>query len=67
MKWWKKALIASLVGLVLVFGACILHIYAGELTPAQAEAICERYGNAGGVGTVAIWIVMFLRRKPLTS
>ncbi len=70
MKWWKKALIASLVGLVFVFGACILDtelIRAGELTPAQAEAICERYGNAGGVGTVAIWIVMFLRRKPLTS
>ncbi len=70
MKWWKKALIASLVWFVLGIGVGILHtevIRAGELTPAQAEAICERYGNAGGVGTVAIWIVMFLRRKPLTS
>ena len=67
MKWWKKALIASLVGLVLAFGACILHIYAGELTPVQAEAIGERYGNVFGFGTVAVWIVMFLRRKPPTS
>ena len=70
MKWWKKALIASLVWLVLVFGAGILHtelILAGELTPAQAEAVMERYGNAIGFGHVAIWIVLFLRRKPPTS
>jgi len=70
MKWWKKALIASFVWLVLVFGPSILHIElirAGELTPAQAEAIYERYGNAYGVGLVAIWIVMFLRRKPPAS
>jgi uncharacterized membrane protein len=67
MKWWKKALIASLVWLVLVVVASILHIElirAGELTPAHAEAIYERYGNAYGFGLVAIWIVMFLRRKP---
>ena len=38
-----------------------------KLTPAQAEAIYERYGNAYGVGLVAIWIVMFLRRKPMAS
>ena len=70
MKWWKKALIASLVLFVLVLGAGILHtelILAGELTPAQADAVMERYGNAGGVGSVAIWIVLFLRRKPPTS
>ncbi len=70
MKWWKKALIASLVLFVLVLGAGILHtelILAGELTPAQADAVMERYGNAIGVGMVAIWIVLFLRRKPPTS
>jgi tellurite resistance protein TehA-like permease len=70
MKWWKKALIASLVWFVLVFGVGILHteaIRAGELTPAQAAAIMERYGNAVGVGQVAIWIVLFLRRMPPAS
>ena len=70
MKWWKKALIASLVWLVLIIGAGILHIELilhDELTPAQAEAVMERYGNAGGFGFVAIWIVLFLRRKPPTS
>ncbi len=70
MKWWKKALIASLVLFVLVLGAGILHtelILAGELTPAQADAVMERYGNVIGVGMVAIWIVLFLRRKPPTS
>jgi hypothetical protein len=70
MKWWKKALIASLVSLVLVLGAGILHtelILAGELTPAQAEAVMERYGNVVGVGLFVIWIVLFLRRKPPTS
>ena len=70
MKWWKKALIASLVSLVLVLGAGILHtelILAGEITPAQAGAVMERYGNAIGFGHVAIWIVLFLRRKPPNS
>ncbi len=70
MKWWKKALIASLVWLVLIIGAGILHIALiphDELTPAQAEAVMERYGNAIGFGHVAIWIVLFLRRKPPTS
>ncbi len=70
MKWWKKALIASLVWFVLVFGVGILHtevIRAGELKPAQAEANYERYGNAYGVSLVAIWIVMFARRKPTAS
>jgi hypothetical protein len=70
MKWWKKALIASLVWLVLIIGAGILHIELilhDELTPAQAEAVMERYGNAIGFGHVAIWIVLFLRRKPPTS
>ena len=70
MKWWKKALIASLVLFVLVLGAGILHtelILAGELTPAQSDAVMERYANAIGVGMVAIWIVLFLRRKPPTS
>jgi len=65
MKWWKKALIASLVWVVLVFGASMLHIVlilAGEFTTAQAEAVMERYGNALGVVLVAIWIVLFLRR-----
>ncbi len=70
MKWWKKALIASLVWLVLIIGAGILHtelILIDELALAQAEAVMERYGNAGGFGFVAIWIVLFLRRKPPTS
>ena len=70
MKWWKKALIASLVWLVLVFGASILHtelFRADELTPAQTEAIFERYGNVVGAGLVPLWIVMFLLRKSPTS
>ena len=70
MKWWKKALIASLVWLVLVFGVGIIHtelVLADELTQAQADAVYERYGNVVGVGLVPIWIVLFLRRKPPTS
>ncbi len=70
MKWWKKALIASLVWFVLGIGVGILHtevIRAGELTPAQADASYERYGNVVGFGLVAIWIVMFARRKPTAS
>ncbi len=70
MKWWKKALIASLVWVVLSIGAGILHIELilhDELTAAQSEAVMERYGNVGGFGFGAIWIVLFLRRKPPTS
>jgi|GEM_PF-2463667 len=61
MKWWKKALLFSVLWVALVIGAAVVHtevVLAGKLTPQQDEAISEKYGQLCGAGLVGIWVLL---------
>jgi len=67
MRWWIKALIYSVifsviwVGLVAAVGYFHTDVLlAGQLTPAQDQAISEKYGNIAGFGMVMVWVICFL-------
>ena len=79
MRWWTKALIFSVIFSVIWFGIVVAVGYvhtdvflAGQITPAQDQAITEKYSEFGGAGLVAVWLVCFLvlwgpiRAEPLT-
>jgi len=72
MKWWKKSLIISVIWIVLVIGAGMLHtnvILAGKLTPQQDDELSGQYGMACGGGIGMIWVigVLVLRKKDRDS
>ena len=67
MRWWTKALICSVIFSVIWFGIVVAVGYvhtdvflAGQITPAQDQAITEKYSEFGGAGLVAVWVVCFL-------
>jgi hypothetical protein len=65
MKLWKKGLLYSVIWVILVIGAGILHtdvILAGQLTPQQDHAISEIYGQILGGGLIVIWVVLYCNR-----
>ena len=73
MRWWIKALIFSVISSVIVFGVVgevgILHtevFLAGQITPAQDQALAEAYGDVATFGIVAAWVIcliVFYRRR----
>ena len=66
MKRWQKALLFSVIWIVVVLGAGIFVtdvMLAGKITPQQDEQISELCGMAIGGGAVLIWVVV-LTRKP---
>lgn len=69
MKWWKKAIIASAVWIILAIGAAFVHteiILKDKITPAQDSAISEVYGRMTIIGLIPIWVILQLisrRRK----
>lgn len=70
MKWWKKALIFSVIWSALTIGAGITHtnvILAGKITPQQDEKISEAYGKVCGGGLVVAWVLLYLLRKRNTA
>ena len=67
MRWWIKALIFSVISSVIVFGVVgevgILHtevFLAGQITPAQDQALAEAYGDVVTFGIVAAWVICFI-------
>ena len=67
MRWWFKALIFSVIFSVIWFGIVVAVGYvhtdvflAGQITPAQDQAISEKYGEFGGAGLVVVWVICFL-------
>lgn len=64
MRWWTKALIFSViwVGVVIAVGYFHTEVFlAGQVTPAQDEAISEGYGTAAGLGLVVVWAICLTR------
>ena len=48
-------------GIVVAVGYVHTEVFlAGQITPAQDQAITEAYSEFGGVGLVAVWVVCFL-------
>lgn len=63
MRWWTKALIFSVIWLGVVAAVGIFHtevFLAGQITPAQDEAITEAYARVAASGLVAVWGICFL-------
>ena len=67
MRWWTKALIFSVIFSAIWFGVVVAVGYvhtevflAGQITPAQEEAISEAYGMAAGFGVAVVWVICFL-------
>jgi len=63
MRWWTKALIFSVIWLGVVIAVGYFHtevFLAGQITPAQEEAISEAYGMAAGFGVAVVWVICFL-------
>ena len=67
MRWWTKALIFSVIFSMICFGIVVAVGYvhtdgflAGQITPAQDQAISEKYGEFGGAGLIAVWVICFL-------
>jgi len=67
MKPVKKALLFSVIWIVLMIAGGIVHtnvLRAGELTSEQDSALSARYGNACFIGLVLIWIFVFTQKQP---
>jgi hypothetical protein len=65
MKWWVKAIIASVVWIVVIIAAGMIHtnvVLAGAITSKQAEAILDNYAFACGVVLGASWTVLIVWR-----
>ncbi|HEY2464431.1 MAG TPA: hypothetical protein VGI32_10240 [Steroidobacteraceae bacterium] len=63
MRWWTKALIYSViwVGIVIAIGYVHTDVFlAAQITPAQDEAISDKYGEIAGFGVVWVWLACFL-------
>ena len=70
MKWWKKALMVSVIWAVVTIGAGIIHtnvILAGKITPQKDEKISEAYGKVCGGGLLAAWVLSYLLRRRNTA
>jgi len=66
MAWWKKALIGSVVWIVLIFAVVMVHTSMTKdekTTPEQDAAISRRYGQVFGAGLAAIWVFSFMTGK----
>jgi hypothetical protein len=67
MKPWKKALLFSVIWIVLTIAGGIVHtnvLRAGELTSTQDSAMTARYANACFIGLLLIWILVFSQKQP---
>ena len=63
MPWWTKALIFSVIwfGIVVAIGYVHTDVFlAGQITPAQDQAISEKYGDLLGSGLPLVWAICFL-------
>ena len=61
MKWWKKAIIASVVWVILITSIAFIHteiILKGKISPAQDSAISGAYGRTAGSVLILIWILL---------
>lgn len=65
MAWWIKALIFSVLWVVLTIGIGIAHtdvILAGQITREQGSAISQMYGMICGVGLGVGWALAYATR-----
>jgi ABC-type cobalt transport system substrate-binding protein len=70
MKWWKIALIISIIFFVLNLVLSIIHtgvILEGKITEEQVDLICQKYGQMLGISLVLIWIALYSARRKPTS
>lgn len=58
MKWWVKALIATVVWIALCIGSA--YVLFPNTTPEQDTKISEAVGEICGFGFVIIWVVAVL-------
>ena len=64
MTWWKRALIASIVLVILaVGGGAYLIALGGKADPEKGRVIGETIGMACGVGVAFVWFASFVFRK----
>ena len=66
MKRWQKALLFSVIWIVVILGIGFFVtdvMLAGKITPQQDEKISEMCGMVVGGGTVLIWVVVFSRKR----
>ena len=64
MTWWKRALIASIVLVILaVGGGTYLMVLGGKADPEKGRVIGETIGMACGVGVAFVWFASFVFRK----
>jgi len=65
MAWWIKALILSVLWVVLTIGIGIVHtdvLLAGQITRQQGSAISQMYGTICGVGLGVVWALVYVTR-----
>jgi hypothetical protein len=63
MPWWAKALISSVIWLVVVFAVGYFHtevFLAGRITPALDKAIGDVYASVAASGLFVVWGICFL-------
>lgn len=70
MRWWTKGLMFSVIwwGVVVAVGYIRTEVFlAGQITPAQDEAISEAYGMAAGFGLAVLWVFCFFRLRSTSA
>ena len=66
MKWWKRALLVSVLWVALAIGGWIFLTqiaFAGKVNAEQGRVIGETLGMACGFGLGFIWLACVLFRK----
>jgi hypothetical protein len=57
VKWWIKALIASVVWIALCLGGAYIF-FPTQTTPEQDARLSELLGEICGAGLVGVWLVV---------
>jgi hypothetical protein len=66
MKWWARAILISVVVIVLGIGGGIYFTEVamkGQLTPEKDEKISETIGEVVGITVGAAWVLAFVFRR----